>query len=172
MTKSTTKILMWIMVSIGLLAGSAYGAFYFISNWEVKNVTVPTEDKAEVEDVNPTELRVQDVVDTQSEEVTDTEVQHLLHGMTHQKVVANEKWTFTIMSPKNIKSTIGIVERNKDHLTHYNFYIEALKRWEQGDFSNCVEVHNQVWEWEGGNVGKATRLATTEEEKSYLGSEN
>ncbi|WP_129727604.1 DUF6241 domain-containing protein [Ectobacillus funiculus] len=170
MTKSIMKILMWIMISIGLLAGSAYGAFYFINNWEVKNVTVPAEDKAE--DVNPTELRVKDVVDPQSESVTDAEVEHLLHGMTHQKVVANEKWTFTLMSSKNIKSTIEIVEKNKDHLTHYDFYMEALKKWEQGDFSNCVEVHNQVWEWEGGNIGKATRLATAEEEKAYLGSEN
>jgi hypothetical protein len=167
MTKSIMKFLMWITISIGLLVGSVYATFSYIDHWESKNVKTST--KAEK---GPTEVQIKDEVDLKSEMITDAEVQTILHGMTHQKVAANEKWTFTRMSSKNIKATIAIVEKNKDHLSQYDFYMKALREWEKGDFSHCVEVHNQVWKWQGGNVGIATRLATAEEEKAYLESTN
>lgn len=171
MFKSTKKALMWTTVSIGLFAGSGFAAFAYIEHWESKNVV--SEKNVE----SPTEIKIGDVVNSNqnsvvSESVTDTEIQTIIHGMTHQKVQANAKWTFTEMSPKNIKRAIELVEKNKDILTHHDFYMEALRTWEKGDFFNCVEVHNQVWEWQGGTIGIATRLATAEEEKAYLESAN
>ncbi|WP_157130736.1 DUF6241 domain-containing protein [Halobacillus mangrovi] len=32
----------------------------------------------------------------------------------------------------------------------------------------AAEVHNTIWEWKGGNVGKVTRLMSTTEEQQYI----
>ncbi len=35
-------------------------------------------------------------------------------------------------------------------------------------FSNAVDDHNSIWEMQNGEVGKAIRLLTPEEEKSHI----
>ncbi|WP_416826451.1 DUF6241 domain-containing protein [Ectobacillus polymachus] len=40
--------------------------------------------------------------------------------------------------------------------------------WKKGDFSNSVDVHNKIWNWQGGNIGAATRLLTADEENRFI----
>ncbi|MED3660551.1 DUF6241 domain-containing protein [Ureibacillus sp. FSL K6-8385] len=89
-----------------------------------------------------------------------------MHEMTHQKVKADTKWGFTPMTEEQIDKMLTILEYND--YEHEEFYREALTAWKNGDFSNAVKVHNKIWKWQGGTIGKATGLLSREEEEEYL----
>ncbi|WP_394172332.1 DUF6241 domain-containing protein [Guptibacillus hwajinpoensis] len=93
-----------------------------------------------------------------------------IHGMTHQKVFADEKWTLVELTDKRIVEMLEVLERIKGQGTyeHYDFYYETLTQWKKGNFENAVDVHNQIWRWNGGTKGKATRLLTDEEEQEFI----
>ncbi|WP_320165022.1 DUF6241 domain-containing protein [uncultured Trichococcus sp.] len=89
-----------------------------------------------------------------------------LHKMTHQKVLAFAKWGAIQMTVETIDEMLRVLdEANYEQET---FYRETLEAWMNGDFSNTVDVHNQLWEAQGGTVGKAKRLLTPEEEAEFI----
>ncbi|WP_040608720.1 DUF6241 domain-containing protein [Salinicoccus carnicancri] len=88
-----------------------------------------------------------------------------LHGMTHQKVYAEEKWGYAPITEESIDKMLEILE--KSEYTHQEFYKKSLIAWKDGDFSNAVKVHNVIWNNKGGNVGKAERLLTPKEEMEF-----
>lgn len=91
-----------------------------------------------------------------------------MHKMLHQKVIADKKIGFIVMSPENIKKLRHLLDQS-DKMLDKEKYAEILNRWEKGDFSQAVEEHNYMWEQAGGeSAGKAKRLATSKEEKAYL----
>ncbi|MFD5261181.1 DUF6241 domain-containing protein [Bacillus wiedmannii] len=91
-----------------------------------------------------------------------------MHKMLHQKVIADTKIGFIVMSPENIKKLRHLLDQS-DKILEKEKYVEILKRWEKGDFSQAVEEHNYMLEQAGGeSTGKAKRLATPKEEKAYL----
>ncbi|MCI0768088.1 DUF6241 domain-containing protein [Bacillus sp. TL12] len=95
-----------------------------------------------------------------------------MHKMLHQKVIADKKSGFILMSPDNIKKLRHMLDQS-DKMPNKEKYADILERWEKGDFSQAVGEHNYIWEREGGeNVGEtggeAIRLATQKEEKAYL----
>ena len=93
-----------------------------------------------------------------------------LHGMTHQKVLADSKWTLVEMTDQKIDEMLGILGRSssKDVYDHYDFYYNTLTEWKNGNFKNVVDVHNRIWKWQGGTTGRATRRLTAEEEKEFV----
>ncbi|WP_146817312.1 DUF6241 domain-containing protein [Halobacillus faecis] len=94
-----------------------------------------------------------------------------LHEMTHQKVRANEKRGSQQMTAEHIDRMLGIlksVEGTEDHYEHFDFYKKSLEAWDKGDFSNAVTVHNTIWEWQNGTIGRATGLMSEEEEREYI----
>ncbi|WP_319471286.1 DUF6241 domain-containing protein [uncultured Trichococcus sp.] len=89
-----------------------------------------------------------------------------IHKMTHQKVHAFAKWGAIQMTVETIDEMLRVLdEANYEHET---FYRETLEAWMNGDFSNAVDVHNMLWEAQGGTVGKAKRLLTPEEEAEFI----
>lgn len=101
--------------------------------------------------------------------MSEKEFMQTMHEMTHQKVKANEKWGYTPMTPQQIEKMLMILD--KADYKHEDFYREALTAWKNGDFSNAVKVHNTIWEWQGGTIGKAYGLMSPEEEREYLESQ-
>ncbi|MBF0705431.1 hypothetical protein IQ283_02345 [Alkalihalobacillus hwajinpoensis] len=93
-----------------------------------------------------------------------------IHGMTHQKVLADEKWGLYEMNDESIANMLDILDKVKSQETyeHYDFYYETLTQWKKGNFENAVDVHNQIWRWSGGTTGKATRLLTDAEEQEFI----
>lgn len=94
-------------------------------------------------------------------------IEQQIHDMTHQKVYAQFKQGAYEMSEENIDSLISALEKS-DSNEEVEYYKEVLSKWKDGDFSNAVEVHNKLWLEQGGTIGKAERLLTPEEEKTYV----
>ncbi|GEN53487.1 MULTISPECIES: DUF6241 domain-containing protein [Halobacillus] len=103
-------------------------------------------------------------------ELTDKEYQEYIHGMAHQKVKADEKWTFFEIHPLRISWLLEHLETND--LTHKHVYKQILMKWADEDFSNAVADHNTIWEMQRGTIGKAKRLLTPEEEDEYIKENN
>lgn len=101
-------------------------------------------------------------------DMEETQVQTYLHHMTHQKVKADKKWGAVEMTPQNIGDLLVIVNANAKLYEHGQYYQTVLKEWQTGDFSNSVEVHNFIWNLQGGTVGRATGLLDEQEEQAYV----
>ncbi|MBD1221516.1 DUF6241 domain-containing protein [Virgibacillus halodenitrificans] len=101
--------------------------------------------------------------------LSSTDFEYYIHGMTHQKVKAKEKWDFFEMHPKRIKWLLEGLEETKYKLgPDKQKYKNILKRWEQSDFSTIIEDHNFIWDENEGTVGKAIDRLSTEEERKFL----
>ena len=101
------------------------------------------------------------------ETMTEAMLQFHLHEMTHSKVYAEDKWgSVRPMTQNNIDKLLAIVEASD--YKEKAFYRNTLEDWQDGDFSGAVDVHNTIWHWHRGSVGKATRLMTESEEEAYI----
>jgi hypothetical protein len=152
------KVLKTVGVCIIALLG--IGVAVYLSNKE-------EEEPPETETVNAeTEQPVQTPVDDGNLVMDEEMFMQIMHEMTHQKVKADTKWGYTPMTEEQIDRMLAILDQND--FQHEKFYREALTAWKNGDFSNAVKVHNKIWKWQGGNIGKAYGLLSPEEEKEYI----
>ena len=91
-----------------------------------------------------------------------------IHEMTHQKVYASHKWGEIVVTEELIDDMLQKLDEQQEDFKNASFYYETLTTWKRGDFSNAVEVHNEIWASQSGTIGEATRLLTPEEEKKYI----
>ncbi|TYS85291.1 DUF6241 domain-containing protein [Rossellomorea aquimaris] len=96
-------------------------------------------------------------------------IQQYIHAMSHQKVEAEEKWSFFEITDERIDYLLGQLEINNYKSEHT--YKEILMSWKEGDFSGAVSDHNRIWRMRKGNIGVATGLLSTKEEKKYIESQ-
>ncbi|MBW3496250.1 DUF6241 domain-containing protein [Bacillus sp. FDAARGOS_1420] len=94
------------------------------------------------------------------------EVQQVLHEMSHQKIGAEEKFGFLLITQERIESLQHIVNHHK-FLSEVT-YKEILKSWEKGDYTNVVPHHNKIWGLQYGQIGEAFSHLTQEEEEAYI----
>lgn len=155
-----------IFLSIGvLLAAGAY--YFFLQNssgaGEISKVADEIEEREGQEVAAEKPEAEEDEADME-----EIRLQITLHQMTHQKIIADKKKGAIEMTPDNIDDLLTIVKANKDHYEHSDFYETTLTAWQQGDFSNAVHVHNTIWDWQGGTVGRATGLMSAEQEQDFV----
>ncbi|PFG15011.1 DUF6241 domain-containing protein [Bacillus sp. es.036] len=181
-TNRLVPVLSIVSCFILLVLFSAYGYSNYVmkSNISVKGSNEKKTGMSEVIDPEKSEtldgerlpLFPSEKEPTHNPESIPTELQFMnyIHGMTHQKVQAEEKWSLYEMNDKNISNLLNTLEKIKDQQTyeHYDFYYETLIQWKKGNFENAVDVHNKIWRWSGGSTGKATRLLTDEEEQEFI----
>jgi len=89
-----------------------------------------------------------------------------IHRMSHQKVRAEEKWGFYLITDERIEWLLDAVKQNKDHLMYGDEYLEILTRWSESDFSKVVEEHNWVWKIQGGTDEKEKATGILSEKKN------
>ncbi|WP_042146417.1 DUF6241 domain-containing protein [Paucisalibacillus sp. EB02] len=106
---------------------------------------------------------------TTIEQLTDSDFQEYIHGMSHQKVKAEEKWGFYQINEDRIQWLLEGLNNNE--FIHGNLYRRILEKWANGDFSSADDDHNAIWELQGGTVGQATGILSPEEERSYMESQ-
>jgi hypothetical protein len=103
---------------------------------------------------------------TSIEGLTDSDYQEYIHGMSHQKVKAEEKWGFYQINEERIRWLLEGLDSND--VKHGDLYREILEKWANGDFSSADDDHNAIWQLQGGTVGEATGVLSAEEEKAYI----
>lgn len=79
-----------------------------------------------------------------------------MHHMANTKIVADAIRGEVPITPEKVEEVLEMV--NKYEYTDKAKLLSILKNWKNGDFSNCVEEHNYLWEQLGGTIGKAARL--------------
>ncbi|WKA58321.1 DUF6241 domain-containing protein [Planococcus shenhongbingii] len=162
------QIIVTTFISFTVIALLAIGGYLFIQREAAKSEE-PDAAAGSVKD--PEAQKIMDHLETAGtglpEAMNETRLQFYLHEMTHSKVYAEDKWgTARPMTQKNIEELLAIVEASS--FKEKAFYRNTLEDWQNGDFSGAVDVHNTIWHWHGGSIGKATRLMSEEEEQAYL----
>lgn len=95
-------------------------------------------------------------------------VQSAIHGMSHQKVHAEDKWGFLPMTQERIERLIVVVEANKKSYNNPETYLKILNRWSKSDFSHADFDHNLIWDLQDGTVGRAYGTLSIEEERDFI----
>ena len=162
--KIIVRVLLVSLLVLAVLGGVGFKFIQELSTGDEDRISEVAEGIVQQEETT------EDVEASEQEEgeMKEGEVQTYLHRMTHQKIVAEEKRGAIEMSPQNIQNMLTIVRENAGNYEHSDFYEESLTAWEQGDFSNAVTVHNTIWNWHDGTVGKATGLMTPQQEADYV----
>lgn len=100
------------------------------------------------------------------EDASEAAVMAMMHKMTHQKVIASEKWGIIQMNQESISKTKQLLLasdfNSKEEL------LEMISRWEKGQFDQVDEDHNFIWELQGGSIGRATGILTEQQEQQFI----
>lgn len=161
-----------IFFIVVVLFCSAAGSLYFLKSDKAAHAEIPIKmkgSKVVVKEKNGTEKELVNPFGD-SKKPNEETVQEYIHGMSHQKVKANEKWTLYKITDERINYLIEVVKAYP--FSHKQLYLDILNRWKKGDFTHVVQDHNAIWRLEGGNIGKALRRLTPEQEKAELVSKN
>ena len=86
-------------------------------------------------------------------------VVNFIHQMSNQIInpADGKKFGVIKITPQNIEIALNSIKNiNNDEARDY--LNKALRKWQNGDFNNAVEVHNYVWHMLGGEIGIASSL--------------
>lgn len=170
MMKKVLQTILFSLIGLLLLGGAGY---WFVQDFleddggEISKVAEEIEQR-EVSAETTEATEETKTVDKTDADMDEERVQIYLHQMTHQKITADKKRGAVEMSEENIGNMLKIVKENYDHYEHSDFYEKTLLSWQEGDFSNAVSVHNTIWNWHNGTVGRATGLMSAEQEAEYV----
>ncbi|MDE7573788.1 PRK06770 family protein [Bacillus tropicus] len=168
------KISIWLISIVGLVAltvGVTYEMVYVADDPVNKKAstevdtsqykTVPREKESMTGQIDGVFMNL-----PITESSTEDEVIKAMHHMTHQKVVATQKWGTIPMSKKNAEKIRDIIKdgnfEKKEEL------LAITERWINRDFSKIVEDHNYFWTSQEGNVGKATGVMDAASEQTFV----
>lgn len=170
--KNILKVTTISVLALALIGGAGYWFIQNFSGSDGEDIAAIAEEidgrGASAETDAAAAAETEEKAGEKAADMEEGKLQTYLHQMTHQKIVADKKRGALEMSPENIGNMLKIVRENKDLYRHGDFYEETLTAWENGDFSNAVTVHNTIWNWHNGTVGRATGLMSAEQEAEYV----
>ncbi|MEZ0482175.1 DUF6241 domain-containing protein [Planococcus sp. SSTMD024] len=164
--KTVLRTIIILVVGLGILAGAGYWAYKSLTSSDEQQISQAAEEADEKLQEDTEAPKPNELVETVG--LSETEFQIHLHQMTHQKIEATEKRGAIEMTPERIDEMLKILQANEGAYGEYEFYEQSLTAWEKGDFSNAVNVHNTIWEWHKGTVGRATGLLSEEREAEFV----
>ena len=103
-----------------------------------------------------------------SEDMSEYQMQQIIHAMSHQKVKADQKWGKILITQKSVSLLLSALKKNEGSWKHSATYADILNRWYEEDFSKADKDHNAVWVMLDGNIGKAKGVLNAVEEQKYL----
>ena len=161
-----------IYITSGIVALSLSGYLIF-NQWNKENLTI--EEKSVVPQagvvipvIEVDEKRTEPIEIEFPSSMSEYAVQNAIHGMSHQKVKAEDKWGFIPMTHDRINRLIEVVETSSNNYISATVYLDILNRWSNNDFSRVDKDHNAIWDLQEGVVGRATGVFTFEEEKEFI----
>ena len=159
---------------IGILA-CIVGVYVYLSNDDaglklnVKENDPVTAIEAETKIEKGFEAPISSKVTEEYETMTEGELIQEVHNMTHQKVKADKKWGSSEITADKVQKLFDVIN-SKDFKKRSNkqMLLDILEPWLIKDFTNAVSAHNRIWTYQNGNIGKATRLLSPQEELDYI----
>ncbi|WJH37105.1 DUF6241 domain-containing protein [Paenibacillus sp. CC-CFT747] len=92
-----------------------------------------------------------------------------LHAMTHQKIKADDIRHSIKMTQEMIDLMVVNIKNTKDLDDPVRSDVLSIaENWKAGDFTQADKDHNYFWTLQGGTIGKATGIASPEEEKAFI----
>ncbi|WP_428911053.1 DUF6241 domain-containing protein [Niallia sp. Krafla_26] len=161
-----------VLFLLVILVGAGGYVFFDYSNKKSVTITEKTTSTSEQSQENTdTFIEIQENITEPIEEelpndMSEGQVQDVIHKMSHQKVRAEEKWGFTPLTMERVNRLIEVV--NVNQYDHADVYLDILNRWKESNFSHVDSDHNTIWTLQNGTVGKATGILTVEEEKQLI----
>ena len=178
------KILGLMLLILILVIGAFIAIIYFDVNENYFTKEKETNSNAGIENENVSEVvKVGNVEENEEnidkyvnpfheeykqEELRDRHYQDYIHKMSHQKVIADTKWGFYKITDVRIDWLLASLDVTYDFLDEGKVYREILTKWKNEDFSKVDQDHNTIWNLQGGSIGEATGILSTEEEKEYI----
>lgn len=178
-----SRRIIWSVISIVVIVIAVFTVIVYMDDDNTNpNAAENNEDETIQEDSKPqTDTKDTKKADSTStldpfnqkhkqEELTDTHFRNYIHKMSHQKVIAEDKWGFYEITNERIAWLLESLETDdvRKRLTDGDVYLEILDRWANDDFSRVDEDHNVIWRLQGGNIGKATGIYDKEQEEAYI----
>lgn len=124
-------------------------------------------EKSQVADENTNKkTHEQDKAFEVPENPTGTDIESIMHKMTHQKVRAERKTGAVRMTPESIDEVIELI--NNVQPSNSQELLKMANHWKNGNYEHIIEEHNYFWNREGGGVGKAYGRLTVSEESEFI----
>lgn len=159
-SKDPTKIRLYLLIGLLMVLIASLVLIFMVEN-VLDDTTVAVDTEAQ-----KTLDKAYEDKSYMSFNVTEEDFQNMLHKMTHQKVIATLKYGSIKLTKKNVKGMLVILDQNE--YKHEDLYREILNEWEENDFSNIIENHNDVWELLGEPDGKAISKASGSKERKFI----
>ena len=156
--KVTLIILGVIAVLVGIIAtvmGMKSGIDSVLLEGTPSETVEKTEFNEMVEFVDGN-FRLTNAYNGEYDKTTIDEIYTSIHGMSHNVIIADEKWGKKAMTEENINTAIIQVLAINILPQEQNDLLQMLSAWKFGDFTKSASAHNYVWIKQGGTVGLAT----------------
>lgn len=157
----------YLVSAIILMAVIAFGALKFWDKDKLSGSSISAETSSE-EALETSVKKMEGLEFAQSvpEDASEATVMAMMHKMTHQKVIASEKWGIIQMDQESISKAKQLLQasdfNSKEEL------LEIINRWEKGKFDQVDDDHNFIWELQGGSIGRATGILTEQQEQQFI----
>lgn len=157
----------YLVSAIILMAVIAFGALKFWDKDKLSGSSISAENSSE-EALETSVKKMEGLEFAQSvpEDASEATVMAMMHKMTHQKVIASEKWGIIQMDQESISKAKQLLQasdfNSKEEL------LEIINRWEKGKFDQVDDDHNFIWELQGGSIGRATGILTEQQEQQFI----
>lgn len=159
-TKNSRKIgvilLFFILLITLIIYGSIQLIIFFNDREQVTKDGVNLQQTRNIQEEKPNEVTVNS---------TEDEVLDVMNKMTHQFVIADDKWGAIEMTPERIDELIEIVSVN--NYSNKEKILMILENWKKGNFAKVDEDHNIIWNMQGGNIGEAKGIMSEKEQEAF-----
>ncbi|WP_045522770.1 DUF6241 domain-containing protein [Neobacillus niacini] len=153
------------LLLITVVAGTLLTGYFYLNKADVTVKKEKTSYGEMVVQVNEKENTIETEFPI---DMSEMKVQLAIHKMSHQKVLAKKKWGALPLTPERVKRLIQVVEENRREYANADLYLEILYEWEKDYFVNVIIAHNEIWDLQGGTIGRAYEIASPEEEMEFI----
>lgn len=82
-----------------------------------------------------------------------------IHELMHSLIIAKEEWGRQYVTPENIDNALVMLEDARD-IEFYEEVKEGLLKMKNANFEDALKIHNVIWSYQHGNIGKGKVLDT------------
>ncbi|WP_338751225.1 DUF6241 domain-containing protein [Bacillus sp. FJAT-52991] len=165
--KNSKKIGIILLFFILLITLTIYGSMQLIIFFNDREKQA-TKEQLTKDGINLHQVRnIQETEETNEVTVNsiEQEVLDVMNKMTHQFVIADDKWGAVEMTPERIDQLTEIVSVND--YPNKERILSILEKWKKGNFETVDDDHNVIWNMQDGNIGEAKGVMSEKEQEAF-----